>query len=470
MRHLLSPLSAEQSTLLNTNPDRGFRLEIAVQVHQLAVCGDYAAMKAKAAERIRSAKNGGEQITLAQTYFYLNGYREEDLPEVAFEAMDAFFDALTEAGLKSLLRFAYARDMLDPKTDITQGWMLRHMNQLTAFLQKHQDRIHVFQAGFVGAWGEWHSFFYPLDLPLLIDNIVTNMLPQNMYLQVRRPIFKDMIPNEHPRFREIGHHNDACFGKSLLGKNQGTGDIDADTPQWLQIKNEAAFTPQDGELYWSFWNRDTGKYTDGYDMIEQLSEHRFTSLSVLHGYADTDCAPDCTMERWKRQPLTEEWLQKHHVLYQPSWFYNADGSPVQRNVFEFVRDYLGYRIELQSLELHRWDKSLAVDLSLVNYGFSAAFHMESGFALMDENDTVVSEVAAGDPKLWYNRPIDYDTAVSLQHRFTASLDIPNVSGKYRLAFYLRNSQNTYARTANDLPFVNGYTMLCEVELSKGAHI
>ena len=30
MRHLLSPLSAEKSTLLNTNPDRGFRLEIAM--------------------------------------------------------------------------------------------------------------------------------------------------------------------------------------------------------------------------------------------------------------------------------------------------------------------------------------------------------------------------------------------------------------------------------------------------------
>ncbi len=464
MRHLLSPLSAEQGTLLNTNPDRGFRLEIATKVHELAQEETYAAMKEKAAKIIDSAKSGGEQITLAQTYFYLNGYREEDLPEAAFEAMEAFLDALAEKGMKSLLRFAYARDMLDPNTDITQGWMLRHMLQLADFLKKHHKHIHVFQAGFVGAWGEWHSFFYPLDRPLLMGVIVDHMLPENMYLQVRQPDFKDMISSDNPRCGDIGHHNDACFGKSLLGKGQGTGDIDADTPKWKRIRNEAAFTPQDGELYWSWWNRETGIYTDGYDMIEQLSEHRFTSLSVLHGYADVDCASDCTMERWKRQPLTENWLQEHHVLYQPSWFYSADGSLAERNVFEFVRDYLGYRIELQSVDLHRHAESLCVDLSLINYGFSAAFNMESGFALLDENDTVVSEIAAGDPKAWYNRPIDYDTAASLQHRITASLDIPNAGGKYRLAFYLRNSQNTYARTANDLPFVNGYTVLCNVEL------
>lgn len=464
MRHLLSPLSAEQSTLLNTNPDRGFRLEIAVQIHQLVEAGDYAAQKDKAAEIINNAKNGGEQITLAQTYFYLNGYREEDLPESAFKAMDAFLDVLAEKGMKSLLRFAYARDMLDPRTDITQGWMLRHMIQLADFLKKHRERIHVFQAGFVGAWGEWHSFFYPLDRPLLIGVIVDHMLPENMYLQVRQPDFKDMIPSGNPRYGDIGHHNDACFGKSLLGKGQGTGDIDADTPKWQRIRNEAAFTPQDGELYWSWWNRNNGAYPDGYDMIEQLSEHRFTSLSVLHGYADVDCAPDCTMERWKRQPLTENWLKEHHILYQPSWFYNADGSLAERNVFEFVRDYLGYRVELQSVDLHRHAESLCVDLSLVNYGFSAAFNLESGFAVLDDNDRIISEVAAGDPSTWYNRPVDYATAVSLQHRLTAEIILPKQSGTYRLAFYLRNSQKTYARVANDLPVINGYTVLSTISV------
>ncbi len=371
---------------------------------------------------------------------------------------------MADNGLKALLRFAYADDMLSPDTDITQGWMLRHMLQLTELLKKHREHIHVLQAGFVGAWGEWHSYFYPLDRPLVMGVIADQLLPEGMYLQVRQPGFKDLIPSDHPRYRDIGHHNDAFFGKTGKAEGLGTGDINADTPRWVQIRNEAAYTPQDGELYWSFWNRENGMYADGYEALEQFSEHRFTSFSVLHGYADTDCAPDCTMERWKRQPLTEQWLQEHHILYQPSWFYRADGTPVPRNVFELVRDYLGYRVELQTVELHRSGETLHVELSLVNYGFSAAFNLESGFAILDESGAVVTETAAGVPCQWYNRPLDYATAVSLQHRITASIAMPTVSGRYQLAFYLRNAQGTGARTANDLPFVNGYTVLCPISV------
>lgn len=202
-------------------------------------------------------------------------------------------------------------------------------------------------------------------------------------------------------------------------------------------------------------------------MIEQLSEHRFTSLSVLHGYADVDCASDCTMERWKHQPLTESWLEEHHVLYQPSWFRSKEGNVVPRNVFEFVRDYLGYRIELQTVDAVKKDtfaETVSVDLTLVNYGFSAAFNLESGFAVLDDNDRIISEVAAGDPSTWYNRPVDYATAVSLQHRLTAEIILPKQSGTYRLAFYLRNSQKTYARVANDLPVINGYTVLSTISV------
>lgn len=402
---------------------------------------------------------------MAQTYFYLYGYRECDIPDNAFCAMDAFLEALAENGMKSLLRFAYANDMLSPDTDITQGWMLKHMLQLADFLKTHAKHIYAFQAGFVGAWGEWHSFFYPLDRPLLMDVIVNHMLPEHMYLQVRQPIFKDMIPATHPRYRDIGNHNDAFFGKTSKAEGMGTGDLNADTPQWIQLRNEAAYAPQDGELYWSFWNRENGLYADGYDSLEQFSEHRFTSFSVLHGYADTDCSPDCTMERWKRQPITEDWLQAHHTLYQPSWFYNAAGAPVERNVFEFVRDYLGYRIELQSVTVRCDDQAAHANLALVNYGFSAVFNLESGLAVLDETGAVVSETAVGTPCQWYNRPPDYATAVSLQHRLSADLPLPKAGGHYRLAFYLRNAQGTPARTANDLPFVNGYTVLCPISLT-----
>lgn len=463
MRRSLVPITAENSIKLNRNPDRGFRLEIHIKVDELAALGDETAMKTKAAELIAGAKDGGESIVLAQTYFYLYGYRECDLPSVAFKAMDAFMEVLADHGLKAVLRFAYARDMLDPESDIMQGWMLRHMLQLIPFLQKHQHRIHVFQAGFVGAWGEWHSFFYPLDRPLLIDVIANYMLPPKMYLQVRQPDFKNMLPQDGKRLRDIGYHNDAFFGKTSFDEPIGTGDIEKGKPKWFQIRNEAAYAPQDGELFWSSQNNSI--HADGYESIEQFSEHRFTSFSVLHGYADADKAPDCTMERWKRQPLTEAWLDEHHVLYQPSWFFDKEGNHIDRNVFEFVRDHLGYRIELQTIDTRRTKDGILVELCLVNYGFAAAFNLESGFAILNENGDVVCEEPVGEPSKWYNRPVDYDTSVSLQHRLTASMPLPSQSGNYRLAFYLRNTSKTPAFVANEIEYCNEYAVLESFSLS-----
>ena len=45
MKKALSPLYGTEGTLLNTNPDRGFRLEIAMDVERVAKVGSYEKMK-----------------------------------------------------------------------------------------------------------------------------------------------------------------------------------------------------------------------------------------------------------------------------------------------------------------------------------------------------------------------------------------------------------------------------------------
>lgn len=94
------------------------------------------------------------------------------------------------------------------------------------------------------------------------------------------PITKILYPSNLSGYKRIGIHNDSVFGKSRVNK-YGTGGLDAGTEQWQQLLKEAAYTPQDGELFWSSWNLDTGVYCDGFDALCQFSEHRFTSLSVF---------------------------------------------------------------------------------------------------------------------------------------------------------------------------------------------
>ena len=60
MKKALSPLYGTEGTLLNTNPDRGFRLEIAMDVERVAKVGSYEKMKKEADSIISKAvTNGG---------------------------------------------------------------------------------------------------------------------------------------------------------------------------------------------------------------------------------------------------------------------------------------------------------------------------------------------------------------------------------------------------------------------------
>ena len=75
--------------------------------------------------------------------------------------------------------------------------------------------------------------------------------------------------------------------------------------QWAQLVKEAAYTPQEGELFWQYWfDENPQVVVDGKKAVEQLSEHRFSTLSFLHSYLERRDDENTMMARWKRQPMT----------------------------------------------------------------------------------------------------------------------------------------------------------------------
>ncbi|MBO7218112.1 MAG: DUF4832 domain-containing protein, partial [Clostridia bacterium] len=131
--------------------------------------------------------------------------------------------------------------------------------------------------------------------------------------------------------------------------------------------------------------------------------------------------------------------------------------------YEFIRDHLGYRLVAEQTSVSwsgKKDDKIAVSMTFKNYGFAAAFNMMSGFAILDSDNNVVSEVAAGDPKTWYNRnPDDPYSSLALTHNITAELNGITKKGTYKLAFYLKNTMGTFARLSNKIDTANGYNIL-----------
>ena len=166
------------------------------------------------------------------------------------------------------------------------------------------------------------------------------------------------------------------------------------------------------------------------------------------------------MQRWiNNETITPEALDREGIIYDPAWFTDENGNPVHRNPYEFLRDHLGYRLGAESFE---FDGKTA-SLTLKNFGFAAAFNLKSGFAVLDENYNVVSEVEAGEPEKWYSHdPDNYHSTEILEHTVTADIKMPAEKGKYYIGFYLKNTRDDRAKLANDMPFVNGYNILCEL--------
>lgn len=92
--------------------------------------------------------------TLAMRYVRLDEYRDRALPASFLDTLNADLASARGSGVKLVLRFAYNRTFgPDAPVDV----VLQHIAQLTPILRAQSDIIAVVQAGFIGAWGEWHT-------------------------------------------------------------------------------------------------------------------------------------------------------------------------------------------------------------------------------------------------------------------------------------------------------------------------
>ncbi len=173
-------------------------------------------------------------LTLVQTYVYLNSYVAGPIPSEKLAWLQTSFDELRRNGLKAVLRFAYERDMrglVGPTLDR----LLQHLEQLAPVIRRNSDVIFVMQAGFVGAWGEWHSSKHKIEADhAALGRIVAKVLevlPSERMTQVRVPKYKRWVQpilggfvqvdptNAHTRIpaARIGFHNDGFLAGQTCG-------------------------------------------------------------------------------------------------------------------------------------------------------------------------------------------------------------------------------------------------------------
>ena len=189
-------------------------------------------------ERLESCKK--TNCTLHYLGVYLCDYLESDIPQEALDILRTHFELERKAGTKVILRHAYSWDNKWPVQEPELKWIKRHMDQLSPIWNEFKDVIYVFQGGFIGVYGEWHT----------LTNIKTNeqkgelvkhyldLTPKDRQIALRTPGHKRLVMkyinngkysladtitaetafNDSYNSR-LGNHNDCVF---VNGNDAGT--------------------------------------------------------------------------------------------------------------------------------------------------------------------------------------------------------------------------------------------------------
>jgi len=402
-------------------------------------------------------------MTLSQTYCYLDAFVDKPLSQEKLDWLQRDFDLMRRYGFKCLLRFAYQHgDVKGPE----KKWVLHHIEQLKPVIEKNSDVIFILQAGFIGMWGEWHGDTHNDDYDSRAEILakVLELVPEDRFTQVRVPIYKlKIVPRLEKRRplevderiaftlkpeARIGFNNDGVLAGPTHGGTwpQKPHLGSKENPLFARATRESAWVPTEGEMFWSdqAWDgvEETGKGVDGFNAIKHLRLQHYVSFSLAHSYSEFQGEPYC-MDRWRTRTLTADKLEAENLPVSNGYFSDIYGKPVERTEFEYLRDHVGYRLELQEARLTENIKqggNMRVEIDLINRGFSTLFNPRQPLlVLISDNEKTIHEIPLdANPRHWQPFHPKDPSYKPLLHKISYDGKLPeNIDpGKYKLGLWL----------------------------------
>jgi len=361
------------------------------------------------------ADYAAQGYTLAYQRESLRDYTDRDLTPEYLQALADRFQAVRQAGLKVILRFNYneGESYPDPDPDASLEQALRHIEQLAPVLEANKDVIAWIEAGFIGAWGEWHTSASGLDSPenkALLRNALYAQFPHDRFLLFRYPgDFIGWYPQplstaqafDGSNQARTGHHND-CFLASE--DDEGT-----------------YYDPETDENRAEEWKA----------YLAQMS--RFVPVS------GETCNPN--PPRSDCETALQEMATLHWSALNEGWHPDVIQGWKDQGCYVEIRQRLGYRLTLLEAGFSSGvqpGSELQVQIELQNTGFASPLLERPVYLILAGQASILTHKTDVDPRRW--EPGEYT--------FTASFALPAdfEPGEYILALWLPDPAETL-RTA-----------------------
>ncbi len=292
----------------------------------------------------------------------LSAFRTSAISSSWLSNFQSRLDAIRAAGMKCAINLRY--DNSGGGNDATADQIVAHLAQLKPIFQKNADILPFAKAGFIGAWGEWHS---SQNNNACFGSIQGSCTVANANrLRIRNALMDAFHPRTYVHFR-FPDDQAIWFPTVLAPANAFTDAVQA----------RAAFH-NDCQLSSS---NDTGTwvgYSSGWSGSSmQTYMATLTDLVPYGGEVSGSCAKplktDCATARSEFAKYHLAWLKDSlqstdSTAYRDGW--TAGGCMTE------IRNLMGYRLQLDSVTSPRSavaGQTLSISVKLRNVGWARVF-------------------------------------------------------------------------------------------------
>lgn len=416
MRATTVSYKADNTTIF-FNPERGF---ITMLEGHLTKSKPYAV---KGKESTLDNKKSSEQMSIILVHYYLENFRSTaTLPDEVLNGFDADMQVLRDKGMKAILRFSYINGTYERSDgeysakDAPLEIVKSHIDQYKSHWQANADVIFVFQAGIIGAWGEWYytdnfgNTYNQMNASrrAVVDALLA-AVPQDRCIQLRTPLFKTSY---------MGHT------RPLTSEDAFTG-----TPQARLAQHNDAF------LY-DYDNM--GTYMDTATEKPWLAQE--TLYLPIGG--ETDITSTSKAKKWATLEKTTAEMSRLHWTFIQSGYAEATTNMWRENgTFDSLNVHMGYRYQLVNATYS--DKAapggkMQVSMRIKNVGYAPLYNARPAYIVLKNGSKTYPLKLQADPRRWLPNGV----VSEVNELVTVPSNVPE--GTYELYLYLPDAYESIA--------------------------
>lgn len=294
-----------------------------------------------------------------------------------------------------------------------------HIDQLAPVVRSNADVVNGLQTGFIGNAGEWahdirHLLTNATGMAVFVSRLLYGgLLPSDRFVLIRKGgeklhLLQEIqfvhcendtatpghticngatqtlgesqgLPVPDPRWQygvvdSASAQSQAAFAR--LGKynagfmstagDGGTFKPDDERSVWFAyFTRESPFIAVDGKCYFGTpWPAKQRLLVEGHAAAARMTEHSYGTFSHQNSFwpLDDEATPtphNKSINVWMQERLDGAWLREQRLPITKA--YEADSNRTNGTIYEYIRDHLGYRLELSEATVGATDRRLNAD-------------------------------------------------------------------------------------------------------------